>query len=136
VVDPSQIRDPIDGRGLEFIYFIQGEHGGPIKIGYSQHPDQRLHDLQCGTPYPLVVRRVFPGDKAKELELHKRFAEGRYIGEWFEATPELVELAEARADEVTPVPAPYVQAPKRPRKTYEQRLEDRHAIVMALHGAH
>lgn len=88
--------------GEEFVYFVQGEHGGPIKIGYTKKSmPGRLTDLQCGHPYKLVVRRLVLGDVELERELHEHFQKCRLAGEWFSPVPELVEIAKARADDPT-----------------------------------
>lgn len=89
-------------RDKTLVYFIQGVHGGPIKIGLAQDPEQRLKSLQAGCPYLLRITHTIEGGRRRERQLHLRFAECRLGGEWFEATPELVKLAYARADETAP----------------------------------
>lgn len=77
------------------IYFIQGVEGGPIKIGYSRNPSQRLAALQTTSPVPLEILFECPGDRRCEQILHAEFAEGRLYGEWFsEDTPDLAEFLE------------------------------------------
>jgi hypothetical protein len=74
------------------VYFIQSSNGGPIKIGRVGRADalrNRLDALQTGSPYPLRVLRVIPGDLATEQELHLRFAQWRVSGEWFMPSREL-----------------------------------------------
>lgn len=72
------------------IYFIQGDRGGPIKIGCAGNPWQRLATLQTGNPTKLAVVAVIPGDRAEEAALHIRFAASRGQGEWFAPTPDLL----------------------------------------------
>lgn len=66
------------------VYFIQstgpGEH---IKIGVAASPSKRLADMQTSSPHELVLRKVIEGDKATESEMHIRFAEYHFRGEWF-----------------------------------------------------
>lgn len=85
------------------IYFIQAEHGGPIKIGWTEgrpNPkygdiflERRRKSLQTGNPYPLVVRHVIAGERLEEMVLHSVFQEHRLMGEWFEPVPYLEGLA-------------------------------------------
>lgn len=114
------------------IYFIQADIGGPIKIGYAGDVANRLRELQCGSPFPLVLLRVENGTLADEKRLHRHFAATRLHGEWFEPTPELrarispqerlkprIELA---------APAPPTEAP------FHGPLQEREQIVVdALH---
>lgn len=78
------------------VYFIQSVRGGPIKIGMALDPEERLKELQVAYPYRLRLTHTIEGGRARELALHKRFAEHRLAGEWFEPTPELAKLAYAR----------------------------------------
>jgi hypothetical protein len=71
-------------KSLEgFIYFIQGEYGGAIKIGYSKDPARRLTDLQTGYPDTLKILLLIPGDNKMEYALHKELEGSRLKGEWF-----------------------------------------------------
>lgn len=71
-------------------YLVQGEHGGPIKIGLSNPTGlgSRLASLQTGYPYRLVVVRLEEGNY--EAELHHRFAHLRLHGEWFSPGEDLL----------------------------------------------
>lgn len=75
------------------IYLVQAEAGGPIKIGTAVDPERRLDALRGSCPIPLRMLRVLEGDITEELWLHKRFAEHRLHGEWFEPCDELVAFA-------------------------------------------
>jgi hypothetical protein len=66
-----------------FVYFIQSGTAGPVKIGLSKAPTQRVSKLQTGNPRELILRHVIPGDRIVEDELHDRFKEARIRGEWF-----------------------------------------------------
>jgi len=73
------------------VYFIQGEYGGPIKIGIANDIQSRLASHQTGSPVILrIVGISSNGGKKLESKLHKQFADIRLHGEWFEATPELL----------------------------------------------
>lgn len=66
-----------------FVYFIQGECGGAIKIGYSKNVTQRLKELQTGYPDILKVIKIIPGNEAREALIHEELAGYRLNGEWF-----------------------------------------------------
>jgi len=66
-----------------FVYSIQGESGGPIKIGYTQDIKARLSSIQTGHPDILVLLACFPGNTKDERKLHEKFDAFRLRGEWF-----------------------------------------------------
>jgi hypothetical protein len=66
-----------------YIYFVQGECGGPIKVGYSKDPDSRFKTLQTGYPDILKMLLIIPGSEKTESYIHKMFDEYRINGEWF-----------------------------------------------------
>jgi len=74
------------------VYFIGG--AGKIKIGVAQDPQSRLDTLQTGSPVPLKILAVCDGGYEREGELHKRFADTRLYGEWFDASSELLDFIE------------------------------------------
>jgi len=81
---------PTDEKMKGFIYFIQGECGGPIKIGYTTDLKARLKTLQTGYPDRLELLFAFPGNPEDEKKTHERYGEYRLQGEWFRPTPELL----------------------------------------------
>lgn len=74
-----------------FVYVIQGDPGGPIKIGVATNPRKRLSSLQTGNPQRLRLLHVVPGDHALEAAFHQRLADAVVLGEWF-AGPEAEEF--------------------------------------------
>lgn len=70
-----------------FVYFIQGESGGPIKIGYTTDIERRLKDLQTGYPDILKLLMAFRGNQEYEKALHKQLQPYRLSGEWFKPDP-------------------------------------------------
>lgn len=82
-----------------YVYFIQAEDGGPVKIGRSKNPTERLKALQTASPKRLVIRRLqsmhYHESLKVEKGLHRRYAEARLDGEWFRPIPELATLARA-----------------------------------------
>jgi hypothetical protein len=71
------------------IYAIQGEAGGPVKIGVATDIEARFRTIQSCSPVPLVVRAVQLGGYQEEEELHFRFRSSRLHGEWFEPSKEM-----------------------------------------------
>lgn len=83
-------------------YLIVQTGTGYMKIGQSTTPQQRMADLQVGSPVPLVMLRVIAGDH--EAELHAALADARANGEWFRHTPTTEKRALALMDSVTVTP--------------------------------
>lgn len=76
----------------QFVYFIQADENGPIKIGFtSDDPKRRLNQLQTGNASTLKLLGAINGSAAREREFHSQLAEFRLQGEWFEAHPTVVE---------------------------------------------
>lgn len=73
-----------------FVYFMQGESGGPIKIGKTTDVDARRAGVQTGHPDLLRVLAVVSGELDEEKRLHLRFRKSRLKGEWFKPTPDLL----------------------------------------------
>ncbi|MET4184936.1 hypothetical protein ABIB94_007065 [Bradyrhizobium sp. JR7.2] len=83
-----------------FVYFIQVGVDGPIKIGISDDPTERMGSLQCGCPWRLRIIGAAPGAFENEEDLHKRFADIRMEGEWFHPSKALLaEIAHILAPE-------------------------------------
>lgn len=72
------------------IYFIKASQSGAIKIGTSNDPRGRFATLQTGSPEPLELIGVMPGQMDEERRLHAKFARYRIHGEWFKGAPELI----------------------------------------------
>lgn len=72
------------------IYFIKASQSGAIKIGTSNDPRGRFAALQTGSPEPLELIGVMPGQMDEEKRLHQTFARFRMHGEWFKGAPELL----------------------------------------------
>lgn len=70
------------------VYFIRPRgKRGPIKIGTSSVPENRLNSLTPWSPWPLEVMGAVPGSYSEESFLHQCFAASHQHGEWFKATP-------------------------------------------------
>lgn len=74
------------------VYFIKPVGlPGPIKIGCSQSPDGRRKTLEVWSPFALEIVAEIDGDAHLERRFHAKFFDHHQRGEWFDATPELVE---------------------------------------------
>lgn len=83
-----------------FVYFIQMGEGGPIKIGWTRDPWQRIHELQTAQPYRLRLLGVIEGDRHTERRLHRELAEHRVRGEWFKSAPDVLAKLDAEGSRV------------------------------------
>lgn len=77
--------------GVEgYIYFIQVDGSGPIKIGYSKsRPNTRIKELSTGMSGEPHTLAIIKGSLKDEANLHARFNHLRIKGEWFENCFEL-----------------------------------------------
>lgn len=72
----------------QFVYFIQADENGPIKIGFtSDDPKRRLNQLQTGNAATLRLLGSIRADISRERQFHSDLAEWRLQGEWFEPHP-------------------------------------------------
>lgn len=78
-----------------YVYFLRPTgHAGPIKIGHSCVPYERLKAMMCWSPLPLELVAMTPGGDELEHRLHAAFAHLHSHGEWFNAAPELTAVVE------------------------------------------
>lgn len=83
----------------KYVYFIQCGKGGPIKIGLTDNPRNRLAALQTGSPWKYILLRVVSDvsglpSNAQHYEqwAHKEFERYRLDGEWFEPVQKLLDF--------------------------------------------
>lgn len=88
---------PMPDTDPQIVYFVRNADTGQIKIGISNDVTRRLRTLQTGSAAALDLLGTMPGGRAKEAELHARFADSRTGGEWFDPTPELDRFIEEHA---------------------------------------
>ena len=79
-----------------YTYFIQSVDGGPIKIGSSINPNERLKRLQ--TSHHSELRIIGIIKKNIERELHQRFNVYRLSGEWFNPEEKLINYINSHAE--------------------------------------
>lgn len=88
-------------KNKKYLYLIRCSNSNFYKIGTSENPEDRLHKLQSGCPYPLALIYKCHFKKAHKIEkfLHKRYLDKRKIGEWFELTgTESINLIRLKSD--------------------------------------
>lgn len=78
-----QIEKCAHPEGESRVYCIVNFMRDAVKIGVTMNFRRRLQQLQTASPDELYLHEHIRGDKAKERELHQRYARHRRIGEWF-----------------------------------------------------
>lgn len=72
----------------QFVYFIQADQDGPIKIGFtSDKPEKRLSQLQTGNASALKLLGAINAPASRERQFHAELSEWRLQGEWFAPHP-------------------------------------------------
>ena len=67
----------------DYLYIIQSDFTGMIKIGRSKDPIKRLKQLQTGNPNMLKLIAYFKDQGWKEKFIHENLSRYRLKGEWF-----------------------------------------------------
>lgn len=75
---------------FKWLYVIQAGEDGPVKIGVSDNPAERLRTLQQANAEELRVLCCWSTLTTEEKDWHRQFAHARLRGEWFEPLPELI----------------------------------------------
>jgi hypothetical protein len=76
-----------------FVYFMRRVDGtGPIKIGNTSAPQQRLREINLTCESELQILALAPGGFTAERAVHLKFASERIRGEWFSPSAELAEF--------------------------------------------
>lgn len=86
-------------RRASTIYFIQIGESGPVKIGVSFDPLDRLRQVQTASPEEVRLLACCLGTEQDEAALHEQFARHRIRGEWFRPVPALLARAKLTAGE-------------------------------------
>jgi len=63
---------------------------GPIKIGCSINPEERIKTLSVWAPFPVELILTVPGGYSLEHRVHSHFADLHSHREWFRAEPKLI----------------------------------------------
>lgn len=80
-----------------YVYFVQSQHDPRfVKIGWSNHPSDRISKLQIGCPVNLRMIYLFRGSVSKKTEanFHDYYSKNRFRNEWFKFTSEELDRLE------------------------------------------
>ena len=73
------------GQKSSSIYFLYSPTVDRVKIGFTEgNVSKRIDSLQTGSAEKLVLIGTIPGSRYQETQLHKKWAQFRRDGEWFE----------------------------------------------------
>jgi hypothetical protein len=96
------MRDPLSCYAKEFweatehdgyLYIIQPENGGAMKIGWTSNLEQRYRQLQCGHPEKLkICFAIQVPTRQYESAVHGFLSEYRLRGEWFWPHPRAIRI--------------------------------------------
>ncbi len=78
----------------DFVYFMQGENGGTIRIGYTINPTTTLKSLESGYPDKLKILLVIPGHSADAIRLQRKFDKHKLKGGWYKPDKEIFDEIE------------------------------------------
>lgn len=76
----------------ERVYFAQEGDDGPVKIGSSQDPAERVRILQVGNPRALFLIAWRDVAAGTERRIHNHLAPHLITGEWYEPHPDVLEV--------------------------------------------
>jgi hypothetical protein len=77
-------------RGPLWMYAIQAGEDGPIKLGVSKNPAQRLKTIQTGHAAELRGLAAWRCLSEEERMVHDGYRHACIRGEWFHPVPELL----------------------------------------------
>lgn len=102
---------------MKQVYFMRPiGMAGPVKVGCSVMPKDRLKALDIWSPFPLEIIASAPGSHCNERAVHWHLRDDRLHGEWFRWSERLSALVShvQRAGSLPPLEAsPYGKTGKR-----------------------
>ena len=88
---PPEEPKPEETKSKEgFVYYIQEELDGNIKIGWSDDPIKRLSQHQTSNSRELRMLVYVKGSQEYEREIHRKFQTSKTTGEWFKPDKRLL----------------------------------------------
>ena len=88
---PPEEPKPEETKSKEgFVYYIQEELDGNIKIGWSDDPIKRLSQHQTSNSRELRMLVYVKGSQEYEREIHRKFQISKTTGEWFKPDKRLL----------------------------------------------
>lgn len=91
-VDSVRARQPDRGKRDTVVYYFR--LNDEVKIGFTKDLPTRAANIRHDE-----ILAVEPGGLRVERLRHQQFAESRTVGEWFRATPEILNHAQAARDQ-------------------------------------
>ena len=89
--NPPEEPKPEETKSKEgFVYYIQEEMDGNIKIGWSEDPIKRLQQHQTSNSSELRMLVYVKGSPDYEKEIHRKFQTSKTTGEWFKPDKRLL----------------------------------------------
>lgn len=92
-VDRTWIQPP---SGQPQVYFVRRVRDSAIRIGYSSNPRGIMSRLRAGSTDELLLVLALEGTKELRDKLHRLFEANHLVGDWFEASPELIRFVQER----------------------------------------
>jgi hypothetical protein len=89
---PTGLPAGVGGAHGRCVYFAQdtGDEG-LVKIGSTEHLGFRLRSIELVIRRPLRLLLAFPGNYRVETAVHRLLADERVRGEWFRASPRVLD---------------------------------------------
>ena len=88
---PPEELKPEGNKSKEgFVYYIQEELDGNIKIGWSDDPIKRLQQHQTSNSSELRMLVYVKGSQEYERQIHSKFQTSKTTGEWFKPDKRLL----------------------------------------------
>ena len=88
---PPEEPKPEETKSKEgFVYYIQEEMDGNIKLGWSEDPIKRLQQHQTSNSRELRMLVYVKGSPDYEKEIHRKFQTSKTTGEWFKPDKKLL----------------------------------------------
>jgi hypothetical protein len=85
-----------------YVYFMETHDSLFVKIGHSVNVMRRFHQLSEASP-GLRLLNYFAAPESHEYELHRKFADCHFRGEWFRKTAQLTAFI-ASLPQINPLP--------------------------------
>jgi len=84
----KRVKDGLKPGMSGFVYLIRAENG-LYKIGKAKNISKRLQPFSVNFPMKWEIVHSFQSENysAAEIDLHRKFASKRDIGEWFKLSP-------------------------------------------------
>lgn len=88
---PEKSKEKIDPyQRYTNVYFFQLENAGPIKVGVSEKPLERLKQIQSANPYKVNCLFFFNTKYPVESYIRNKFKDSNLEGEWYKPSRKLL----------------------------------------------